>query len=498
MITLRDYQEKAVNLIREEIRKGNRRVLLVLPTGAGKSHVMGHIASKSIDNNFRVLALMHRRQLVTQLAERFNDCGVNSALIMSGEEHNLSSSAQIATCQTYLRRLKLRSIEENKFFINAKVIFIDEAHHSLSNTYQKILTNYTDKIIIGVTATPVLSSGVGMGRYFDAIVQPVSIRELINNKFLVPGMYYGPSNPDLSKLITVRGDYEKKGLDKVMNQPKLVGDVVSNWLRIAGGLQTMVFAVNVNHSKALCHEFEKHGVAAEHLDAYSLDEDREDTIRRFRNGDTQVICNVGLYTEGTDIPEIECIVLARPTKSLGLHLQMIGRGARPCKDKINFMVIDHGGNINRLGFYEDEIEWVLTDKEVGFKKKEVRKKEKKIRTCDECSFQFTGPTCPQCGKSIIGYGKMIEAEEAELISLSKKKKEEPTLQEKQDFYAMLEYYRKEKGYKKGWTANQFKEKFKHYPCNMSNVQDKKPDNTLKNWITYQNIRYNKSRKRSYK
>lgn len=888
-ITLRDYQKKAVDQIRSEIQKGNRRVLLVLPTGAGKSHTMGDIAKKATDKSHKILALMHRRQLVTQLIQRFEECGVNSAIIMSGEDHNLDCNAQIATCQTYTRRLKLKK-SNNKFFIDAAIVFIDEAHHALSNTYQDILSNYNEKIVIGVTATPILASGVGMGNYFDAIVQPISVKELIDQKHLVPGVYFGPSLPDLSKVDTVVGDYEKKGLDEVVNQPRIIGDVVKNWLKIAGGLSTMVFAVNVNHSKALCKEFNDNGVTAEHLDAHSIDEEREDTLRRFRDGDTQVLLNVALYcldmeteiltsngwkkhcdltmdhkvanwefdgnvffakpkmivkrglyphekmvslktpsadiritnthkvvyghagrhnkrwnkksaqnlidkvfafpvcgeseptvfddsirkklvkmpkskfmasnsycyrktkglshqyakkeaerlwniksniktklpneltndecmligfwigdgsinklikggveyklyqseryphiikwidslldrleysnvrrkresylngkrffdlvhwslcrgtggrnqnkngvypiepylkkdgselfwglsreqllcllhgfwradgdhatewlrisntnkklldllqsicvcrgiscslfktkpmqcnhnivykmqfnptktkhiiaskrvghrlsfdnaescrneqvwciktdsqniitrrngkvcitgnTEGTDIPEIECIVLARPTKSLGLHLQMIGRGARPNKGKDNFTVIDHGGNVNRLGYYEDEIVWLLTEKEIGFKKKEVRKKEKKIRTCEECHAQFTGPTCPICSKTILGYGKIIEAEEAELIALSKKKKKEPTAEEKINFYGMLEYHRKEKGYSKGWTANQFKQKYKEFPRGINNAPDQKPDKTLKNWITYQNIKYAKSKK----
>lgn len=493
-ITLRDYQKLAVDQIRAEIQKGNRRILLVLPTGSGKSHTMGDIAKKAIDRLHKILALMHRRQLVTQLMQRFEECGVNSAIIMSGEDHNLDCSAQIATCQTYARRLNLKK-NNNKFFIDAKIVFIDEAHHALSNTYQDILSNYNDKIVIGVTATPILASGVGMGNYFDAIVQPVSIHELIDKKHLVPGVYYGPSAPDLSNIKTVVGDYEKKGLDEVVNQPRIIGNVVENWLKIAGGLTTMVFAVNVNHSKALCREFNDNGVTAEHLDAHSIDEEREDTIRRFKCGDTQVLTNVALYTEGTDIPEIECIVLARPTKSLGLHLQMIGRGARPNNDKDFFTVIDHGGNVNRLGYYEDEIEWLLTEKEIGFKKKEVRKNEKKIRTCEECHAQFSGPTCPMCGKTILGYGKKIEAEKAELIALDKKKKKDPTTEEKRNFYGMLEYHRKEKKYVKGWTANQFKKKYKEWPNNMNNVPDQKPDKTLKNWITYQYIRYNKSNKK---
>ncbi len=495
MITLRPYQESAVNLIRDEVRKGNKRVLLALPTGSGKTHVMGNIASKSINNGHKVLAMMHRRQLVNQMTDRFQECDINSGIIMAGMDSSLDCKCQIVTTQTYSRRLKLSDIENNRFFINASVVLVDEAHHALSKTFQNILKKYEDKIVIGVTATPCLSSGIGMGEYFDAIVQPINIQELIDQKFLVPGIYYGPSTPDLSKLRTIAGDYEKKGLNKVMNQPKLIGDVIDNWLKLAGDKKTMVFAVNVAHSKALRDEFIHKGVQAEHLDAHCDDEVREETLNRFRSGETQVICNVGLYTEGTDIPEIECIVLARPTKSLGLHLQMMGRGARPFPGKDSFMILDHGGSIDRLGYYEDEIEWSLSGKANSAKKKIIRKKEKKIRNCKMCSFLFTGSRCPQCGHEIEEYKKLIEAEEAELVQIGKKRPK-ATMEEKKRFMQMTEYHRRMKGYAPGWASHLFRSKFAVWPNRFKDVTPIEPDKAFKNYLTYKNIQYHKSRQQA--
>ena len=234
---------------------------------------------------------MHRRQLVTQTVERFYECGVEPGIIMSGEDCALGCMAQVGTCQTYGRRIQLADPKYNSWWIDASVVFVDEAHHALSKTYQRILKTYQDKIIIGVTATPVLGSGIGMGEFFDCIVQPVGVGELIKGGYLVPGVYYGPSAPDLSAIKTVAGDYDKKGLNNVMNQPKLVGDVVDNWIRLASDKKTMVFAVKVNHSKALTKEFIERGIAAEHLDAHAPDEKRESTLNRFRSGETQVICN---------------------------------------------------------------------------------------------------------------------------------------------------------------------------------------------------------------
>jgi superfamily II DNA or RNA helicase len=237
------------------------------------------------------------------------------------------------------------------------------------------------------------------------------------------------------------------------------------------------------------------GIQAEHLDAHSEDEDRSDVLERFRSGETKVLCNVGLYTEGTDIPEIECIVLARPTKSLGFHLQMIGRGARPYEGKKDFMVLDHGGNVERLGFYEEEVEWSLNGKELGYKKKREYKKEKKPFTCEMCSCVHTGKRCPECGWEVKDYGKKIEAIEAELVELGKNKKPKATMEDKRRFLGMLDYERKQRGYKKGWADHKYKEHFGVWPRCMDDVCPIEPDETFKNWLIYQRIKYFKSKKR---
>lgn len=490
---LRDYQQEAIEMVRDEIRRGKKRILVVLGTGAGKTHVLSAIASGAVRKGNIVLALMHRRQLVTQMVERFAENGIDCDTIMAGLESRLKSSVQVSTIQTYSRRLMLDSIDRNRFFVDATIVMIDEAHHALSKSYQSVLKHYEDKIVIGVTATPVLSTGIGMGEYFDAIVSPVTVQKLVDQKHLVPGVYYGPSAPDLSKVKVVMGDYHKGELEKAMNQPKLVGDVVENWLRIAEHRKTMVFAVKVAHSKAIANEFNRRGINAEHLDAHHEDEERDEVLGRFRNGKTRVLCNVGLYTEGTDIPEIECIVLARPTKSLGFHLQMVGRGARPYPGKENFMVIDHGGNIERLGFYEDEVMWSLNGKGLAYKKKTERKKEKKLLSCDECRFVFCGPVCPQCGLPVKDYGKKIEAIDADLVELGKNRKK-ATAAEKQRFFGQLQYYRLSKGYAPGWAAHKYKEKFGVWPRGL-NDEPIEIDFEFMNYIKHLQIKWAKSKRR---
>ena len=489
---LRNYQEKTVEMVRDEIRKGNKRILIALPTGAGKTHVLSDIAKKAQTKENTVLALMHRRQLVTQMVDSFAENGIEADIIMSGIESRLKSKVQVGTVQTYLRRLNLDALEYNRFFIDASICMIDEAHHALSKSYQQILKNYENKVIIGVTATPVLSSGIGMGTFFQAIICPVSVQGLVDDGYLVPSVCYGPSTPDLSKVKIVMGDYHKTELNKVMNQPKLIGDVVQNWLKLAENRQTMVFAVKVNHSKALCLEFQRMGISAEHLDAHDEDETRSEVLYRFRSGDTKVLCNVGLYTEGTDIPEIECIVLARPTKSLGFHLQMVGRGARPSPGKKDFMILDHGGNIERLGFYEEDIEWSLDGKGLGYKKKREYKKEKKPFTCEMCSCVHTGKRCPSCGWEVVGYGKKIEAIEAELVEIGKNRKKATTA-EKIRFHGMLCHKQREKGYKNGWIARNFRDKFGVWPVTATMSSEYiEPDRAFKNWLAHKAIAWSKS------
>lgn len=487
----RNYQTAAVEQIRDKLRTGKRRPLLVCPTGSGKTHILADIVAKCIENGNSVLCLMHRRQLVTQMVDRFNELGIDSGIIMAGYESNLSSKCQIATCQTYSRRLQLAEKDINKFFIDASVILIDEAHHAVSTTYQKIFSHYKEKIVIGVTATPYIGSG-GLGTFFDSLVCPVSVKSLIDDGYLVPGIYYGPSKPDLARVKTVMGDWENKGLNEVMNQPKIIGNVVDNWMAIAGGKKTMVFAVRVSHSKALRDEFLKRGVSAEHLDAHSDDEARDATLSRFRSGETQVLTNVALYTEGTDIPELECIVVARPTKSIGLHLQILGRGARPYPGKENFTVIDHGGNVERLGFYEDEILWELSERECRYTKSVPRKKEKTLLTCEYCSTVFEGKRCPRCGNEIKDYGKKIAAMEADLVPL--KKHSGPTAAEKLRFQRMLEWHRLEKGFKPGWVYHQYQTKFKEKP-NQYQVEPLEPDDTFSRYLHHLRIKWAKSKRR---
>lgn len=492
---LRAYQIKFINNIKDSIKRGNRKILAVLPTGAGKTYIMAEIARRSVGNGHKVLAMMHRRHLVNQMKDQFEDCGIDPGVIMAGIDPELSKDVQIGTVQTYHRRLDLYDVN-NPFLVLATVVFIDEAHRSLSKTFQKVLSEYENKIIIGLSATPCLASGAGMGEYYEDLVEGAGIQELIDLGFLVPGRYYAPMKPDLDKLRIVAGDYHKGELGKTMNTPKLVGNVFENWARLAPGLQTIIFAVNIKHSKALCAEFQRHGISVEHLDAYSSEDRREQVLNGLKNGDIQVLCNVALFTEGFDYPGAQCIVIARPTKSMGLWRQMGGRGLRPYPDKKECVIIDHGGCIDRLGFFEDEIEWSLDGKKVAHKNKIVRKKEKHLMTCEECTYVFTGNICPQCGFKVRDYYKIIETLDAKLVEVGRRKKSFTT-EEKREWFGMFEYYRRKKGYAPGWSAHKYREKFGVWPRNMNSVLPLPPTDEFNNYMKYLMIKFVKGKKKQY-
>lgn len=321
---LRQYQIDAVNAVRNAITENCRRIVMVSPTGSGKSIIIAEIIRLALEKGNTVLWLVHRRNLVTQMKETLESFGIIPGIIMAGEESDTCRKVQIGTYQTYQRRIQL---ENSNFFIDAKLLLIDEAHRSLSKGYTDIIKLYKDSIVIGCTATPVRSDNRPMGSIYQKIVDVISVQSLTDDGFLAKARYFA-APIDVSDVPIARGDYEVKALDKKTNNAKIVGDIVQNWLRIAENRPTIVFCVTVRHSIHICEEFNRRGVKALHLDARSTDEEREDAFRQMENGDITVLCNVALYQEGMDCPNISCVVIARPTKSLGLYRQCAGRGLR--------------------------------------------------------------------------------------------------------------------------------------------------------------------------
>lgn len=494
---LRQYQIESISALRESMKR-NKHLILQASCGAGKTIISAEIAKLAIEKGKKVLFLVNRRDLVKQTVEKYKQYGMEdyTGIILAGEDPSLGKPIQCASLQTYGRRLKLADLEINKWFHDADLIIYDECHSSNAYTYKKILELYQDKYVIGLSATPMGAGGRGLGENFDSIVECVSMNKLIELGFLVPAIHYAPSKPDLGNVPKLGNDYSVKVLGDRVDKPKLVGDIVDNWFKLAYDRKTIIFATNVKHSKHIRDSFLNRGVKIAHIDAHTNDEDRQSVYNDFENGDLQILTNVGVACEGSDLPIADCVCIARPTLLVTRWLQMAGRGARPYPGKKDYLLLDFAGCIDRHGLVDDEVTWSLDPGKPAAQPKKPRKKEKTIITCEMCSAAFTGRRCPQCGNEVKDYGKKIECVDADLVEVGNAKKPKATMTEKKEFFAMLEWKRREKGYKPGWAAWKYKEKFGVFPRNIGYVAPKLPDLKFENWYRYINIKNAKRREKN--
>ena len=501
MFELRDYQNVGVMAVRKTIADGNNRPLMVLPTGGGKSVIFGEIIRRVVENNKRVLWLVHRRNLVTQMRDTLQGFGVDAGIIMAGYEPEPDKLAQVGTIFSYARRIHEKKLFDDNFH-EAQVVMIDEAHRSVTKSYMDVIERYPHAILVGCTATPLRADGRGLGIVYNDLVEIATVKELTEMGHLSPVRYFAPSTIDTTGIGMSAGDFIVHELAARVNTPTITGDVVSNWLRLGEDRKTIVFAVNVAHSIALRDEFIKYDIPAAHLDAHSSDAERDGVFRAMERGDIKIICNVALYQEGLDVPDVGCIVMARPTKSLGLWKQCAGRGLRPAPGKEDCLILDHGGIIDRLGFLDEEVIWSLDENERGWTKKEPPEKEPRKVTCKECGEIFQGKKiCPACQTPLQFFGKKIEATEAELKELDAKKQRKANKDlpwpEKTAFMAALKYYaRRSTKVKKeeGWCGHRYKSVFGVWPndkrVQWKRVPECKGEGKTKNLMTHMFIKNN--------
>lgn len=486
---LRAYQKDAISKIRAEYSRGNKSILVVSPTGSGKGVILSEIIKTASDKGNQVLFLVHRREILFQVSDYMTKHEIKHGVILSGEEYTGGNLVELATVQTLYSRMKRRSYK------SADVIIVDECHNGTAKTYREVISAHRDNLIIGFTATPCRQSGFGLGTLFDTLVNVATIEQLTNDGYLVPIKYYAPSEPDLKGVKITAGEYNGKQIDEIMRKPKLVGDIVENWVKIADGRQTVIFTTTVAHSVAVCEAFNEVGIIAEHVDGRTNKEERTEILFRYRSGDTRIICNCCVFTEGVDIPDISCVVMARPTKSLTLYMQTIGRGMRPAPGKQNMTYIDHAGACYEHGPVHEITEWTLEEKtKNGSQKNEDRKRrEAKPLICEMCSLIYAGQLkCPQCGtipdmKKLGKDVEYIDAELGEVCFKTKKAKIKATIQDKQDWYSQLLGYAKSKKFNSGWASHKYRARFGVWP-NKLNKMPSQPTTEVLAWVRGQAAR----------
>jgi DNA repair protein RadD len=486
--TLRPYQTKAIAQIDAALARGCKSPLVVAPTGSGKTIIAGDLIRRESAAGKRVLFLAPRRELISQASEKLDDVGVEHGIILAGDKRvNLYSNVQVASIDS------LRARQHRLQMLEPHLLVIDEAHLYVTEIRQR-LVNQWNAPRIGLTATPCRKDGRGLRLLFDHLIEVASVAELTKQGDLVPARYFSIAEPDLSRVSVVAGDYHNKELAGAMLE--LVADVPRTWLERAGGRRTVVFAVNVAHSVALQAEFAALGVRAEHVDGGTPTLEREAIFRRFSTGQTQVLCNCQIASIGFDLPALDCIQLARPTKSLALYLQMIGRGLRPAPEtgKQDCLVLDHSGAVHRHGFAGDERFWTLDGHADMERTKAERERSKgKEISCPACKAVYTGGRqCPECGHYIQPRGKMIETLDGDLVEIGAHLGEDRAAQ--LAFFLQLRGYAAERNFKPAWAAHSFKGKHGSFPpWEWNDMPAAIPSLATRRWIKSRQIAFAKAR-----
>ena len=380
----------------------------------------------------------------------------------------------------------------------ANIIFIDEAHHAPAATYRTIVERYPDAQIIGMTATPCRRDGRGLGGIFERLIECPQVSELIKLDYLVRTKVYAPSTPDLKGVHTRQGDYVESELAEVMDVPELVGDIVSHWHRLAERRKTVVFATSVAHSIHLCEEFTKSGVKAEHIDGSTPKEERDEILARLSRGEIEVVTNCMVLTEGWDQPDVSCCILARPTKSMGLYRQMVGRVLRPAPGKDHALILDHAGAVFQHGFVEDPMIWTLDkDTKARALTHEARQRtpSSRLLECSQChAIRTGGEPCPHCGFMPKRRGEYVSVRDGDLAHLGRDyraRAHQHSPEQRHQFHAMLAFIAQDRGYQPGWAAHKFKEKFGHWPERPVGVPIR-PNAEVIAWERHCRIKYAKS------
>lgn len=486
------HQDIAVEDLYSVASKGHRKILLVGPTGSGKTNIYAKLIDRAWMKHSYVLLLAPRRELIYQASERIEH--IPHGIIMSGEDMFHAATVNIASFDT----LFSRAVRKRKIMMpRADLLIVDEAHLSLARTRQHLIRYYPEALLIGGTATPCQGNGKGLGKYYDSMVIAGTTAEMIAKGILVQPIYYAPTIPDLKKITKFDkdGDYDEDQLAELMDQPKLVGDVLTNWRRIASDRKTVIYAVNRAHGRHICQRFVSDGIRAEYLDGDTPNGERKRILARISTGETQVLVNVYVATYGLDIPSLSCASLVRPTKSLRMYIQMGGRIIRSDEGKHDAILIDHAGAIEEHGYLEDDVPWNLDSKSSVHQSKrrqaEERGQSREI-ICSQCGNSFRGRRkCPVCDYEIIPPGADIPTHKADLqVHSRKQKKAEPSEQEMLSWFGQLKTYCMERGKDPGFAVHTFIAKFKRSPGAEYDDIDPLPiGKEVQGFITHRNIRY---------
>lgn len=490
-LDLRDYQRFAIADVGRAFASGLKAPLLALPTGSGKTTIAAALVQQETASHGASLFLAPRRELVQQAAHRLREAGIEVGTILAGADHSASPRAlvQVASIDTLLSRCRHgRTVDLPDFTL----VIVDEAHLAITERRIALLDRWPNARRLGLTATPIRKDGRALGVLFDRLIEPVTVAELQAAGYLSPARYWAPSAPDLERVRVTAGDYNGKDLDAAVNRADLVGDVVAHWLRLASNRSTVVFAASIPHSMALAEQFQRAGVAAEHIDAATPPDERDAIFDRFKRGSTRVLTNCFLASYGFDFPALSAVVLARPTRSLMLYLQMVGRGLRTAPGKRDCIVLDHAGCVALHGLAEAPRAWSLDGNGLAAgpkpQSRDHEHQSPRTLTCLECFSVFQRAiVCPECGYRFRPAPRKLRALDASLVEIGQHPADGI---DRERFYRELRSIAAERRYSPKWPAVQFRERFGEWPPRAwSGGRTINPSLATRRWVQSRLIAY---------
>lgn len=427
MRPLRDYQQRAIAGVIAALKAGYRNVLIVAPTGAGKTRIGVEFVARAVKKGTRVLWLAHRSELITQAVSSMRMEGIQAGIVAPWAART-TTLVQVASIQTLLARGEVPP---------ADLVIVDEAHHIVAQEWGTVLNVARTRgtIILGLTATPERGDGAPLGDVFHTIVPVAQPRELIAAGHLVPVDVWAPNG-------LVQGT---------------MADPVQSWVDHpqAKGKRTIVFCQNVTHAQDLAERWQKAGFPAACVDGEMKLEDRQRELNKFARGETTVLTNVFVLTEGFDLPAIEVVVLARGFTAQGTYIQAVGRALRPSQGKERALILDCKRAVDAHGLPDDDREYSLEGKAI-----KAAERLEPLRQCKHCGavFAAAGKKCPRCGMPVPRPLSPSE-KQAKLDRV----RQVATVSDKRSYLEFLQFEATRKGYAAGWAAYRFKSKYGHWP-----------------------------------
>ncbi len=451
MIELRPYQYRGVADIRCAYGSGRKSVLYTGPTGMGKGVLMAYIAHGTAAKSNRICILVHRQELVRQTCRALANANVHFGVIAPGILSQPELTTHVAMVQTLVNRPDA--------IPPPNLLMIDEAHHLLADSYLKVIARYPNAKILGLTATPQRLDGKGLGSVFEQLVIGPTVQELIDAGFLCRPKYFAPpTDLDMTGVRRTAGDFNRGQTAERVNRPTITGSAVEHYQKICPGVPAVAFCASVKHAEHVRDQFIAAGIPAASIDGTLSDDDRIDRVAALTDGRIKVLTSVDVVSEGFDLPAVTAAILLRPTESLSLHLQAVGRVLRPSPRKDFAYVLDHVGNCMRHGLAEENRTWTL-DGKVG-KKKSANGVQTSLLTCKKCfTVHVPAPCCPACGdiyptkeRTVAQVDGQLAVLTAALIEEERKKQEKRMEVGRAKTLAELKAIAKERGYSVRWPA----------------------------------------------